>query len=447
MHLGLGLSISRSGGRALTGAGTPAGDLLGLESRGLAFDFTENSAVRRGYGALDYSGTITDLGYFNRDTVGGYVLNSSGLLVPTAADEMLIDHLSDGTALGAGLFQAYTNFFTFSEQFNAWTPTRATVTVNAAVAPDGATTADKFVEDSTAASSHFVNQGYTFTSGATYTMSVFAKAAERTEVQIHLGAAGFPNTPIGIFDLTSGEASGTDCTVHIQSYPNGWYRCSVTATADASVGAGTLVVLGVAGAAVYDGDGTSGLYIWGAQLTATAFPMPYLKTSGALTVSRDADAFVMSGTDFSDVWNATEGTFYIEFATPNSVLDAVAMGVTSTGTFGNSLYLNKTATTNAIALISSNGNLSLNLGNNVPAGNKGAFSYDGAQVRASLNGASAVVDSSVSGLAAIMSAATKLQVGAPPWSSGGASWLNGHIKRVSYVPRALPAATIEARTA
>jgi len=67
--------------------------------------------------------------------------------------------------------------------------------------------------------------------------------------------------------------------------------------------------------ATYAGDGTSGVYLWGAQITATAFPVPYVPTTSA-TVTRNSDSMVISGTDFSDWFNPVEGTILTEATLP-----------------------------------------------------------------------------------------------------------------------------------
>jgi hypothetical protein len=61
----------------------------------------------------------------------------------------------------------------------------------------------------------------------------------------------------------------------------------------------------------FTGDGVSGIYIWGADLEAGAFATSYIPTV-ASQVTRSADVAVMTGTNFSDWYNAAEGTLYAE---------------------------------------------------------------------------------------------------------------------------------------
>lgn len=175
------------------------------------------------------------------------------------------------------------NLLTYTEQFdNAyWTKTGATITSNAAVAPDGTSTADKLVED-TANSLHNVQGGPTVISGVAYTGSVYLKAAERTSVTVRTGGGGLPDSG-AIINLSSGVISsqfGSPTSVSISSAGNGWYQVSIVNTSASSASGRIYVALNASTPAspngqTYTGDGTSGIYIWGAQLevgsTATAY--------------------------------------------------------------------------------------------------------------------------------------------------------------------------------
>lgn len=189
-----------------------------------------------------------------------------------------------------------TNLLTFSEQFDnaSWTKTRASIIANSTTAPDGTLTADTLVEDSTASSTHTVDHpSISFTSGNQYTVSFFAKAKERTECFIKLNDSAFPAISSAIFNIQAGvlidSGSGLDST-SIESAGNGWFRCSVTATADATLSSGVEIRPSVGGTSVYSGDGSSGIYIHGAQVVQNAKQQPYVKTIS----SSDSDTFTES---------------------------------------------------------------------------------------------------------------------------------------------------------
>jgi len=179
-----------------------------------------------------------------------------------------------------------TNLVTYTEDLtNAyWVKNGTTITANAIVAPDGTLTMDKLVETA-AGGHHYIYSGnYSYISGTSYTSSFYAKKGERQYLALVLSSLAFGATAFAVFDLESGTfnpAAGlTDATITLIG--NDIYRCTITATATSSAsGAGfTLFINNVAAAVVntYTGDGTSGAYLWGAQLTASATPQPYLKT-------------------------------------------------------------------------------------------------------------------------------------------------------------------------
>jgi len=182
------------------------------------------------------------------------------------------------------------NLFTNSEVFEnaAWVKGNSTVTANATVAPDGTTTADKLVEN-TATGAHQITQQTAFVSGTSYTWSFYVKAAERSVVRVLFPAAAFTSNLTANFDLATGAwrtgspTPSPALTLASQDAGNGWYRISATATATASL-IQTILLLMVntpSGTGNYTGDGTSGLFIWGAQLeqvTYQTLPSTYVQT-------------------------------------------------------------------------------------------------------------------------------------------------------------------------
>jgi hypothetical protein len=174
-----------------------------------------------------------------------------------------------------------TNLFSFPEAIdNAdWGKVRASVSADAIVAPDGNTTADKLIEDSTASNSHYFRKQLSLTPTTQYTHSVFAKAGERNWVVIGSNAGGTPSTGGVYFNLATGEVGtvGGGVDDHgIEDWGDGWYRCWVV---DTSSGTGvwnfdTAMANGDGGGA-YSGDGSSGAYFWGEYANIGAAPEDY----------------------------------------------------------------------------------------------------------------------------------------------------------------------------
>ena len=64
------------------------------------------------------------------------------------------------------------------------------------------------------------------------------------------------------------------------------------------------------------------MYLWGAQLEVGSFATSYIPTSGpntGSTVTRAVDSAKITGTNFSNFYNQTEGTFFVEADTINPV--------------------------------------------------------------------------------------------------------------------------------
>jgi hypothetical protein len=186
------------------------------------------------------------------------------------------------------------NEFTYTQQFDHadWTKTNSSIIANDLDAPDSTTTADKLVEDGTPGVTHYTRQSITFVTATTYVFSVYAKADERGWVRLLLGSGAFPGTPSAYFNVVNGAIGTVSVDVvnsGVDYAGNGWYRCWIAATADASVSAACDVRLAtVDGTDSYNGDGSSGLHIWQAQIEDDGIPSsPILCEASATT--RNAD--------------------------------------------------------------------------------------------------------------------------------------------------------------
>jgi len=186
------------------------------------------------------------------------------------------------------------NLLGFTEEFEnaVWTKANATVTANAIADPNGYLNADKLVE-TTSTSTHHITQTTAFVSETVYTWNFFVKAAERSVVRVLFPAAAFTTNLSVNFDIatgawrTSSPTPPAALTLFSQDAGNGWYRISATAKATASVSSTILLMLvdSPSGTGSYTGDGTSGAYIWGAQLSDSASVDPYVYNPAAALTS------------------------------------------------------------------------------------------------------------------------------------------------------------------
>jgi hypothetical protein len=270
---------------------------------------------------LDFTQEVLDERItFSRGSIGTRV-NRNRLIETVAANQPRFDYDPvTGECKGLLIEESRQNLLLRSEDFTtSWAPANASVQSNIITAPDGNITADKLVENSSTGNKEVTQGSITFTSGTSLTFSCFVKAGERTLFRLAATTGFFASQTNAYFNLTSGTVSLTQggiTSASIIPYPNGWYRCIATMLPTSSGTGNVFITLVRSGTTTnYTGDGTSGIYIWGAQLETGAFPTSYIPTT-ASTVTRSADLANMTGNNFSSWYNQTEGTTYLSFV-PN----------------------------------------------------------------------------------------------------------------------------------
>lgn len=226
----------------------------------------------------------------------------------TLDDRVTFSRTSNATVTNSAGLIAYAphNLYTFSEQFDnaVWIKTRSSITANATLAPNGTATADKLVEN-TDNSTHIFQLTLStsnITSGLTYTYSVYAKAGERSFFEMQFGNDfSVFTTSSATFNLNDGTISGQTgtATYTSTSVGNGWYRLTGTATAAATnLGVVRCFLKTDASNSSYLGNGTSGLFLWGAQLeigsTATTYNSTTVKNLLGFTQEFDNAAWTKS---------------------------------------------------------------------------------------------------------------------------------------------------------
>jgi len=254
--------------------------------------------------------------------------------------------------------------------------------------PYGTNVADLIVPNTTL-NQHRLDQTTVSASGS-YTFSVFLKAAGYNFVRLRIGSIG------SNFNLVSGTITATDTGIvsAIQSYGNGWYRCIIS---KASSVANEIIRINVGNSASvpdFEGNGTSGIYVFGSQYELGTVATSYILTTTA-SATRNADVITLSGA-VSGCIGQTEGTIYaevdIQFANKNADIIGLDSGSSANGFY---LVIRSSSVIELRIRQNSTNALIFQRTGAYPVGiNKIAVSYKNGDFAISLNGTAAQVDTS-----------------------------------------------------
>jgi hypothetical protein len=242
-------------------------------------------------------------------------VNASGLIESVASGVPRLDYYTSGGTAGCPALLVEPSAVNSALQSAAWNVSPwaatsgsqgATVSGNVTTSPDGTTNADKLVE-AAVPGIHICQQTITLTNGTTYTASFFVKASERTLGRFRMtGTTAYWDIE---FNLTLGTATGGTNTF-IQNYGNGWYRIGATFTANTASNVFNVFLRDASGNVSYTGDGTSGFFVYGAQVEVGSVATSYIPTTTG-SITRNADVISVSGA-VSGCIGQTEGVLYIE---------------------------------------------------------------------------------------------------------------------------------------
>ena len=266
-----------------------------------ATDFT-SAGTYEGY----YTAPVTSLVFSLRGSTNVYSIDS--ISVKEITDDTNIPRINYTDGCGSWLLEPQsTNLVTYSEDFsnNSWTKSSVTLTSGFA-APDGTNNAYKLVEGTNNGSHQIYSSFISGSAGNNYTTSFFVKAAQRTWCRIMT----YGGTTV-FFDLANGVVGAeSNASGKIESLSNGWYKVSSTYVSQSNERA-YLHIAESNNTTSYQGNGTSGIYVFGAQVEAQSQATSYVPTSGA-TNTRLQDIADNSGN--SSLINSTEGVLYAEFS-------------------------------------------------------------------------------------------------------------------------------------
>jgi hypothetical protein len=334
-------------------------------------------------------------------------MGRDGLVKIAPANSARFDHRYNSTtgeveSLGLLVEESRTNLLLRSEEFDnaSWIAVRATVTPNSEAAPTGTITADSVTGTDT---SPYLQQNLSSGAG-TYTLSVYLRAALGNTSNL---------CRLRINDSVEGLQSGLIFTIS-----QTWQRYSFTVYISGSVNHVRI-------------DITSGdtVYYWGAQVEQGAFPTSYIPTT-ATTATRTADNASITGSNFTEWYNQSEGTFSskVNFYSNNAThyiwqVGNTASRMLSSGRVNGQSWLllsinNNVFTDNVSSTYSSGKNNWIS-----SYSNDGFFgTSNGGSVISSNNGDVPTLDNNILYLGSFINSS---------------NYLNGHISQLTYYPRRL----------
>lgn len=391
---------------------------------------------------------------FSRASIGSY-FDSSGILRYARSGVPRFDHDPlTGVCKGLLVESSATNLDTYSDEFDnaVWTKSLCSVAADSSTAPDGTTSMDKIVE-STDNGFHAVSRTFTIATGNGVVYSVFARKGETSVLQINFNSGA--DVIYARFDLAAGtilvdatcDGSGaifSNYKAYIKDCRNGRYRCIIYAQTKDTTSITVYNAL-YNGSSMYTGDGTSGLYLWGANLQKwVVYPSSYCKsTTSAVVRAADVcsvDLTKLVGPGGEALWDGTEGTIVVDFTVGLQVSNVRAISLHS-GTTSNCIDIGAPANGQLVSRSTVSGTAESYLFHGVPIANtryKIAFAFAVNSQASSCNGGAVVTDASCG-----VPSVTTLEIG----SLISALQLNGTIRSLQLYNRRIADAYLPALSA
>jgi len=383
--------------------------------------------------SLDFTTASLDASVtFSRTGATATRVNSSGYIETVAADTPRFDY-NPVTKVCKGLLVEgmRSNAQRYSTITNAnWGVLRADIVDNQTTSPLGTTTAPKVNCNTTGGGMNVSGLQCTISSGATITASVYLKKGYDNfallivaDATTSNGVRQWVNINTGVLGSSSTFGSGwAKVDASVVDAANGWYRVTFTVSTTGTT-AGFLIFPSCPA----DGDAscTAGVtfgYPWGAQVEEGAFATSYIPT-GASAVTRNADVATITGSNFSNFWQAGEGGTQVQ-AIPSTVSGIRPLIQFDDGT-ANEIIALRGNTTNPELYIVDGGAPQAQIDAGTIAANT-AYNLFGVwktnDCAAKLNNGTPVTD-----VTATIPTVTQARIG-----SDGTNYLSGHIATIDY---------------
>lgn len=394
--------------------------------------------------ALDFTTASLDPRItFTRSGATATVVNSNGYVVSVSADTPRFDY-NPTTLVCRGLLieESRTNLIASSSDYaNAfWGKNGVTVTANAVNGPDNTLSADLLTGTGGGCR---IDTTVAFGAGSTISMSWFIKKKTADVVQTEINTFGGANPTAGgqiqytFSTNTAVVVGGTFTNVTSTVYPNGWVRVTGTFASSASHTNGIIYQYAASGWAV-----TGETYLWGVQIEVGAFVTSFIPTTTA-SVTRNADVATMTGTNFSDWYNAVEGAFQITCQSNRYGVGNAAVGLcVSDGTNPNVMLTPQMLSNNVRTCVVTNSNVDTVIltsqSTTYPTANiTTSFGYKVNNFAGARGGAFLQTDTSSN-----VPACDRMFIGSYN-ATTGAQFLNGTVAKINYWPQRVTNAEVQ----
>ena len=305
-------------------------DFINYGKPSLLLDFARNKSL---VDRISGNNLIT----FARASTGTY-MDANGLIVTAPADAPRFDHRyvnGEIESLGLLVEEQRSNLITYSDTLTTgWS--HIGFTSNAVDSsypnPTGNLGTKKLVEETGNTSNQKVlyEDVTVGNNDQVFSHSIFVKPIGDRNAQISIHNAAPSNAKgftvnFNLSGLTTFTTSASDSSSLVDygviAYPNGWYRIYVVGNTGSLNSDGTtlrfhLRILDSTGNSNYTGDGSSGLYAYGAQMELGAFPTSYIPRPDASTKTRNPDNASITGSNFTEWYNQTGYTIFTNHIAP-----------------------------------------------------------------------------------------------------------------------------------
>ena len=245
---------------------------------------------------------------------GSTYMGRDGLIKYAGPDEPRFDHRyvnGEIESLGLLIEEQRTNSFPTSEVFVSGWGGGGTTNTDTILNPYGILSAVYYITGSE------WTRNFNGNNSTVLSLSFFTKirpggSGSTTYIQIYQETAIGEPSNVGVYNFNmtgSNPDSGRFTNITRTEYPNGWYRFTCRVASNPSAGQGTFTSttrIDLEGAFTTN-------YVWGIQVeTGSEFATSYIPTEGS-TKTRTADNASITGSNFTEWYNQSEGTIYCSF--------------------------------------------------------------------------------------------------------------------------------------